>query len=489
MKKHLSLLATGMILLGWAGFAWAQCPEDTMDSGICDTFYVTYQNPENPIPPTEIYFTLQITHDVPDPVLDSIHTFSIPLKITHTNPAAYCSIPEWRNKKDFYPDTANSIFRHFRGMENRMMSMYEQGEGEEWSRYLHIDYDTAGAAYFRLDVVVMDPECQAWGEGSKTLLATITLLVEDTMTICVDSCFWPPMDHFYFWTPGALQGYVPRHFMPVCKWTGLGPPPTIICPPEEWRNTNGTFQTGNFSAWSEQGVICSVVCDFWGSGITDFEVVYTEPPPQPYVEGYVVFTVTDHCMGGGVIGLFADDCFLPSDYCYSEVALYNNPPVLSLPDSVLALTEHSLYLEAYASDTDSDSVGIVFDALWYESDSLQPPTNPPSYDGGNPGIFTWTPAEADTGIWIASFSAIDVCGRMSNHRVAILVQIPFEGDCNGDGAINLADVVYLVNYLFIGGPPPDPLEAGDANCDGEVDLADAVYIINYLFIGGPPPWC
>jgi hypothetical protein len=63
------------------------------------------------------------------------------------------------------------------------------------------------------------------------------------------------------------------------------------------------------------------------------------------------------------------------------------------------------------------------------------------------------------------------------------------GDANEDGEVNLADAVYLVNYLFIGGPPPDPMEAGDANCDGEVDLADAVYIINYLFIGGPPPGC
>jgi hypothetical protein len=63
------------------------------------------------------------------------------------------------------------------------------------------------------------------------------------------------------------------------------------------------------------------------------------------------------------------------------------------------------------------------------------------------------------------------------------------GDANGDGSIDLADAVYLVNYLFIGGPAPDPLWIGDANCSGEVDLADAVYIVNYLFIGGPPPGC
>ena len=61
------------------------------------------------------------------------------------------------------------------------------------------------------------------------------------------------------------------------------------------------------------------------------------------------------------------------------------------------------------------------------------------------------------------------------------------GDVNGDEVINSADVVYLINYLFKGGPPPEPLEAGDVNCDGIINSADVVYLINYLFKGGPPP--
>ena len=64
------------------------------------------------------------------------------------------------------------------------------------------------------------------------------------------------------------------------------------------------------------------------------------------------------------------------------------------------------------------------------------------------------------------------------------------GDPNSDGAINVADVIYLISYLFKGGPVPLPIsESGDANCDGKVNVADIVYLVAYLFKGGPKPGC
>lgn len=63
------------------------------------------------------------------------------------------------------------------------------------------------------------------------------------------------------------------------------------------------------------------------------------------------------------------------------------------------------------------------------------------------------------------------------------------GDANGDGVVNSADVVYLINYLFKDGPAPEPWRVGDVNCDGIINSADVVYLINYLFKGGPPPCC
>ena len=63
------------------------------------------------------------------------------------------------------------------------------------------------------------------------------------------------------------------------------------------------------------------------------------------------------------------------------------------------------------------------------------------------------------------------------------------GDANGDDQINVGDAVLLINYVFKGGPAPDPIKAGDANCDGQVNVGDAVYLINYVFRGGPEPSC
>jgi hypothetical protein len=71
--------------------------------------------------------------------------------------------------------------------------------------------------------------------------------------------------------------------------------------------------------------------------------------------------------------------------------------------------------------------------------------------------------------------------------LAFFVVIYLCGDCNGDGVLDVADVVCEINYLFKGGPPPQPYAVGDVNCDGVNDVADVVYLINYLFKGGPAP--
>jgi hypothetical protein len=61
------------------------------------------------------------------------------------------------------------------------------------------------------------------------------------------------------------------------------------------------------------------------------------------------------------------------------------------------------------------------------------------------------------------------------------------GDANADGNTTVADVVYIINYLFRSGSEPIPLETGDIDGDNLCQIQDAVYLVNYLFKGGPPP--
>ncbi len=53
--------------------------------------------------------------------------------------------------------------------------------------------------------------------------------------------------------------------------------------------------------------------------------------------------------------------------------------------------------------------------------------------------------------------------------------------------IDIADLVYLVSYMFNGGPPPPVFEEADVNADGALDIVDLVYLVTYMFSGGMAP--
>jgi len=88
------------------------------------------------------------------------------------------------------------------------------------------------------------------------------------------------------------------------------------------------------------------------------------------------------------------------------------------------------------------------------------------------------------------YMTVDTTVMMNQHRQINMELTPVQftlGDANFDGAINIGDPVYLVNYIFKGGRVPIPYAAGDADSNGFINIGDAVYLINYIFHGGPPP--
>jgi hypothetical protein len=503
MKRYvlvLICLILGVALIAHKGMG--VCPEDPNDSGECDTLYVE-PYPDDIYPslpePWLVRFPIFVTNDIPDPSLDSINSIVIPLCYTFTG-ATYCSLTAYWNNTNLYPfpNLDRSIFRHYIDYQdtvlyNWMMTLSQRMDGSHWdTRILDLD----GTSHFWLALFPTGSQDQKYPGGSRILIATMTFRIGIDWgcgELFIDTCAWPPASHLAFSGSDAVT-YCPRHFLPKSWWFGI-PMGWIECPFPDMRHTNGAFMSeGTFYGCSDPcGYVTQVVVDTYPSPppeITDIQVVYTTPPGGTCAEGHVSYKVTDHCQGGGGIELLIYNNIVngPVDYCYFEVFLSNTPPGVDLPETVFAVAGHSLTLNVYGSDPDGDSVEIVdFDTLWYEADPSQPPVSPPSCQPGYPAIFSWSTTESDTGLWICSFLATDACGEIGTDQIVIRVGTAFCGDYNGDGYLNVDDIVFLLGYLFKQGPAPEPLCRGDVNCNGDIEAGDMIYLINYFFRYGPAP--
>ncbi|UCD63810.1 MAG: hypothetical protein JSW34_13905, partial [Candidatus Zixiibacteriota bacterium] len=64
-----------------------------------------------------------------------------------------------------------------------------------------------------------------------------------------------------------------------------------------------------------------------------------------------------------------------------------------------------------------------------------------------------------------------------------------KGDINSNGQVSSADIMYFVDYLWKGGPPPPCHQHGDVNDNGVVSSGDLMYLVDFLWKGGPAPVC
>jgi hypothetical protein len=172
-----------------------------------------------------------------------------------------------------------------------------------------------------------------------------------------------------------------------------------------------------------------------------------------------------------------------------DVSLVNNEPGNSAPQTPeaplgqgLGTATFTYSFTAKAGDPDNDPLYYMFD--WgdtQQSGWLGP--FPSGEDGA--GAHAWT---AD-GIYDIKAKAKDTAGAESDWSPVTTIHLVKPGDANGDGKINGGDAVFIISYIFRGGPAPPYPNAADANCDNKVNSGDAVYLIGYIFRGGPAPGC
>jgi len=170
--------------------------------------------------------------------------------------------------------------------------------------------------------------------------------------------------------------------------------------------------------------------------------------------------------------------------------LINEPPdapmILSGPTSGEPGTEYGF--DALAVDPDGNQFYARF--AWGNDDTSAwlGPYNSASLATG---AYTWN----DGGTYDITVQAKDIWDAEGDWSSPYTIEIENPwicGDVNGDQiGPNMADLTYLVQYLFTQGPPPPNLQA--ANIDGDqggvINIADLSYLIQYLFRSGPDPIC
>jgi hypothetical protein len=151
---------------------------------------------------------------------------------------------------------------------------------------------------------------------------------------------------------------------------------------------------------------------------------------------------------------------------------------------------------------DGGKAYLFYDGVWHQIDIL---VGTIGYDWtvtrrtigvdavpGDGWGFDWqTTGYSDDSLYIMRTTVYDAGGHTGHSTVALQVDCTVNGipgDVNHDGLVGIADLVYMVNWRYLDGPPPPGgYGVADVNCDGQINVADVVYLLNYLFNSGPPP--
>jgi hypothetical protein len=592
MKRDGLILLVWMILAsGLFSLSWGQCPEDPSDLGVCDTLNVICMDCNQPDTGSYylIRFPLLVTHDVADTQTDSVAGMQFPLCYTHTNPTQYCSLSGYWNNTSV-STSSRSIFRHLvAGTDttyNWMLRQKQLGEAlpepENWV-WANIILTLDGTSHFWL---LLAPTVQPlFGQESRSLMVTMTFKMQDTMHVCIDTCFWPPTNSFSFSRPNG-QTWVPRDNLPYCFW--VGPPQIRVTSPnggEVWivgGTHDITWISENFSG-------ANVKIDYsTNSGVNWLPVIASTPNTGSY-PWQIPATTSPNCrvkvsdLDGDPYDV-SDNNFsiiqtpfftmdvvpdtqwvkqgdttsyeviLTSVYGFSSpctltvsglppFATYElNPPVVTPTDTstltiaVDSLTPLGAYVLTIIGREKSKLVADTVQALLYvlssvnrkpqvsapgplttygglqltfaviatDADTIDTLTltksgvgDFPCYPRVSPVVcyFQWTTQPADTlnSPYTVTFAVED--GRDSTDTGVVQITVlPYHvsrskrpGDLNGDSVVSIGDVVFLIDYLYQNGPPPNPPAAGDINGDCFVGLSDLIWLINFQFRGGPPP--
>jgi len=180
-----------------------------------------------------------------------------------------------------------------------------------------------------------------------------------------------------------------------------------------------------------------------------------------------------------------DSAAVDSEEVQITVHDVNRAPVIDPVSPQTVTAGQLLAFIIHATDPDGDAVTLAAENM---------PDGAVFVDSGDGlGGFEWIPQSADTGLHTPSFLA-SAAGLTDTLEVDITVLhdgccVGIRGNVDNDpeDAIDIGDLVWLVDFMFTEGPPPACLTEADMDASGELDISDLVYLIDYMFNGGALP--
>lgn len=340
---------------------------------------------------------------------------------------------------------------------------------------------TEGGAFatFDLDDYVTDVESNiedmdwTWS-GNTGLLVSID--AGNVVTVATPNADWYGEETITFEAtdPGGASGSDPATF----TVTNINDDPVVGDIPDQTINESETFATISLDDYVTDIDDPDQQIDWTYSGNVELTVTIDGnrvatigiPSPEWYGIETITFIATD------TAGAF------DSDAAIFEVVGENDPPVVSdIPDHDLNASGEfdSINLDDYVNDVDNHDSTIVWtfsgneDLIVTIDENRVATVELPSPDWFGTVDITFT-ATDQGGLFdsdVATFSGAEC------------------GDVTGDGIVDISDVVFLLDYIFGGGPAPAIYASGDVDCNGYIEVSDAVYLLWYIFVPGSPEPC
>ncbi len=217
------------------------------------------------------------------------------------------------------------------------------------------------------------------------------------------------------------------------------------------------------------------------------QIHWTFDPPCSWVTDDLTHTVSFY---------LEDDT---QGYVYPDVALYTSTLTVTAGEAPIisgdcgmtlpAPLGHTATAKFEVLDLSSGAISWTYSAsVLVQPNNGQTITWPHGDIEMHDNIFSFRPCPLDYGaVYEFNITATDCIGRYDQCN---FIQELGAGcwsyhDPNGDGNIDILDIVFIINYKYKDGPAPEYPPSADWDLDGAINILDVVSLINFKYKDGP----